>query len=110
VQEPEESGWFPGVSCAGRPGVLAARFPGAGLWAEDVAAYVVQRPEHGDDDREWDSPARPGDEFSRGDQCAVVDFLRMLGVGIELRDRGTGTRYVTPLADPSRAFTVLAPE
>lgn len=31
-------------------------------------------------------PVRPGDEFGRFDECAVLDFLRALGVGVDLRD------------------------
>ena len=31
-------------------------------------------------------PARPGDELRRFDECAVLDFLRMLGVRVKLQD------------------------
>jgi hypothetical protein len=43
-------------------------------------------------------PAREGDEFAGFDECAVIDFLRMLGVHIELRDH-----YVTLQAPRFRA-------
>jgi hypothetical protein len=35
--------------------------------------------------------ARPGDEFRRFDECAVLDFLRMLGVAV-----GRSEGYVRP--------------
>jgi hypothetical protein len=109
VQAPDASGWFPGHSCSGQPHVFAAQFPSAGLQPEDIAAYLAPLPEDWDDELVWDRPARPGDEFSRGDECAVIDFLRMLGVGIELRDYGTSGRYVTPVANPLRSFKVISP-
>lgn len=45
-----------------------------------------------------------------GDECAVVDFLRMLGVGIERGDDGKESRYVTPLASLLKALGVVAAE
>lgn len=74
---------FPGADCRGRPEVVAAhlRF----LRAEDIAPYLVQK-------HDWvipagmGVPARPGDEFRRFDECAVLDFLRMLGVRVGLQD------------------------
>jgi len=107
VQDPEASGWFPGHASSGRPDIFAAQLPAAHLQPADVAPYLVPKPDHRDGDREWDRRARAGDEFTRGDECAVVDFLRMLGVGVELRDYG-GRRYVTPLALPYRAFKVVS--
>jgi hypothetical protein len=74
---------FPGEDCRGNPHVVAARLPF--LRVEDIAAYLVQK-------RDWvipegmDVPARLGDEFRRFDECAVLDFLRMLGVATEIRD------------------------
>jgi hypothetical protein len=64
-------------------------------------------PEDWDIDPEWNAPARSGDQFTRGAECAVLDFLQMLGVGIELRDYGNQQRYVTPLAPHWRAFKVV---
>ena len=75
---------FPGEDYRGNPRVIAKHLPF--LRVEDVEPYLVQR--------EWDidlvpagvnAPARPGDEFERVDECAVLDFLRMLGVAIERR-------------------------
>lgn len=76
---------------------------------EDAAAYLVQQPILVDADGNVDHdvvgydrldvPARPGDEFSRFDSCTVLDFLRLLGVQVELRDH-----YVTLLAPIWRTF------
>lgn len=74
---------FPGADCRGRPEVVAKHLPF--LRAEDIAPYLVQK-----DD--WvipagmDVPARPGDEFRRFGECAVLDFLRMLSVRVGLQD------------------------
>ena len=46
-------------------------------------------------------PARDSDEFCRFDECAVLDFLRLLGVRVELR-----SEYVTLLAPELRSFWV----
>lgn len=73
---------FPGADCRGRPEVVAEHLPFLG--AEDIAPYLVQK-------HDWvipagmDVPARPGDEFVRFDECAVLDFLRMLGVPVGLQ-------------------------
>ncbi|MEM1416563.1 MAG: hypothetical protein AAGH15_16750 [Myxococcota bacterium] len=48
-----------------------------------VAPYLVPQPEHGYDHSPWselDGPALPGDQFSRWDGRAVMDFVRALGV------------------------------
>jgi hypothetical protein len=81
---------FPGEDCRGNPRVVAEHLPF--LRVEDIAPYLVQK-------RDWvipegmDVPARTGDEFRRFDECAVLDFLRMLGVSTEIRDH-----YVRPKA------------
>ena len=108
VQDSAATGWFPGYDCSGRPHVLAAQFPGAHLRPADIATYLTPIPENWDTDLEWNRPARTGDEFSRGDECAVVDFLRMLGVGVELRDDGNGRRRVTPTATRRIAFELIS--
>ena len=48
-----------------------------------------------------DVPARPGDEFTRFHECAAVDFMRLLGVEVDLRDD-----YVTMLSPLWRAFRI----
>lgn len=74
---------FPGDDCRGNSRIIAEHLPF--LRVEDIAPYLVQK-------HNWiipegmDIPARPGDEFRRFSECAVLDFLRMLGVAIELRD------------------------
>jgi hypothetical protein len=84
VQESSEAHrWFPGEGCQGNRQILVQHLPF--LRMEDIGPYLVQK-------HDWvipasvDSPARPGDGFHRFDECAVVDFLRMLGVDVELRD------------------------
>jgi len=46
-------------------------------------------------------PVRSGDQFARFDECAILDFLRFLGVRVELRDE-----YVTLLAQKFRSFWI----
>jgi hypothetical protein len=58
--------------------------------------------QHPDDPAEWerlDVPARAGDEFTRFDECAVLDFLRAIGV-----DVGLEQDYVTFRAEIWRSF------
>jgi hypothetical protein len=74
---------FPGADCRGRPEVVAEHL--SFLRAEDIAAYLVQKHDLAIP-AGMDVPARTGDEFCRFDECAVLDFLRMLGVRVELRD------------------------
>jgi hypothetical protein len=107
VQDPDGGGWFPGRDCVGSPQRLVAQFPARGLRPTDVSPYLVRNPDPSDLAREWNTVARAGDEFTRGDECAVVDFLRTLGVGIELRRHGDDRRYVTPLAQPWKAFKTI---
>ncbi len=103
VQDQEESDtWFSESDCRGRPDLIAAEFP----WvrADDAAAYLVQQPDVSESVAEYDRldiRARPGDEFTRFDECAVLDFLRLLGVAVELRDH-----YVTLLSPIWRAFEI----
>jgi hypothetical protein len=74
---------FPGADCRGRAEVVAEHLPF--LRAEDIAPYLVQK-------HDWVIPAgmnvlaRSGDEFRRFNECAVLDFLRMLGVRVRLLD------------------------
>jgi hypothetical protein len=63
-----------------------------------------------------DIPPRSGDEFTRFDECSVLNFLRMLGVEVELRaykDKNGQTlpnRYVTFLAPLFGSFALSAIE
>jgi hypothetical protein len=65
--------------------------------------YLVQRPSWNDFENAenpraawlqelhaWDVKVQPTDEFTRFSECAVLDFLRYLGVRVDLRDH-----YVT---------------
>jgi hypothetical protein len=113
AEEPA-AGWFPGRSCVGDPQLIASEFPH--LAEMDLVAYLVRDPEWmstqgqlTDDEygarhaeqKQLDVPVRPGDEFGRFDECAVLDFLRFLGVRVELRDH-----YVTLLAQEFRSFWI----
>lgn len=101
-EDPEDGvGWFPGRLLVGDAGVLARRL---GLRSDDVKSYLVRDPTmshaafglDADDvtahldlqeqSSKLDVPARPGDEFTRFHECSVLDFLRLLGVDVELRD------------------------
>jgi hypothetical protein len=51
---------------------------------------------------------RPGDQFKRFDECAVMDFLKLIRVGIEIRPEGS--RFGTvQLTAPARHRFFLAP-
>jgi hypothetical protein len=90
VQDPQPGNtWFPGQSLAGQPEVLVAQFPGLALKPAQMAPYLVQRPEDWDLAEEWDVPAAPGDEFSRGDELAALAFVRRLGISLNVRGRIT---------------------
>jgi hypothetical protein len=111
VQGPEEGNtWFPGKDLSGRPEAVVSAFPDLALDRSDVAAYLVQppalEPDEGWNEAEdvWDVPARPGDRFRRGDECAVLDFLVLLGVAVDLVDG-----YVTWPAPVWRRFRVEPP-
>ena len=60
-----------------------------------VAPYLIQAKRDDPDDwhglpEDWhrlQGPVRPGDEFGRYDQCAVIDFVRMLGVSVNIVNR-----------------------
>jgi hypothetical protein len=92
----ERNGWFPGKDLSGRPEAVVAAFPDLALDRSTVAAYLVQDPYYGAPDDEvhdeanwrayeaWDVPAQPGDRFRRGDECAALDFLDLLGVRIDV--------------------------
>ncbi|MBA3868910.1 MAG: hypothetical protein H0X30_07140 [Anaerolineae bacterium] len=57
-----------------------------------------------------DVPPRSGDEFMRFDQCGVLNFLRVLGVEVEMRayqdKNGYTENYVTFLAPVYKSFSV----
>jgi hypothetical protein len=84
VQESEAAAtWFPSDDCKGNAEILVKHLPP--LKANDVVPYLIQK-------HDWaipggmDVPARPGDQNRRFNGCAVLDFLRMLGVRVEVVD------------------------
>jgi hypothetical protein len=91
IQWPEKArSWFPNEDCKGDADLLSAVVS----WRrrEELAAYVMQRPNTASDDyrskcQALDVPVRPGDQFRRFDECAVVDFLRALDVAVNVRDQ-----------------------
>ena len=89
--------WLPCKSCPGNASILSEHLPF--LRRNVLKRYLVQKPswqEVGDaEDRSsaWlklrdgrDVKAKPSDEFTVFDECAVLDFLRYLGVRVVLRD------------------------
>jgi hypothetical protein len=88
VQWPQEGNtWFPGKDLSGQPEAVAIAFPDLALDRSDVATYLVQRPDDYEADDMWNVPARPGDRFRRGDECAALDFLGLLGVAVDVSER-----------------------
>lgn len=78
VQDPDEcESWFPGNSCRGNPDILITYLPQ--LNRNVLEDYLVQQSAPNE-------KVRPGDEFRRFDECAILDFLRSLGVLVSLRD------------------------
>jgi hypothetical protein len=68
----------------GDAAVVAAQFPWLAI--EDIQPYLVQE--------DWDDPIerlrlavppRSGDEYTRFDELAVLNFYRLLGISVELR-------------------------
>src|SRR5262249_30770822 len=97
----ESQRWFPDTSTEGNQAILAAHFPW--LKEEDIAPYLVTKC-YGIGQEKWQElniPARPGDEFSRFDECAVLDFLRLLSIRVELKNN-----YVTFLVPEWGSFWI----
>ena len=103
VQESSSAAeWFPDRDCRGDAALVASRL--SYLKPQEFAPYLMQM-------QDWvepegmDVPARPGDQFRRSDECAALDFLRLLGVAVERRDG-----YVRLMAPVFRsAFNVKDP-
>lgn len=80
------SGYFAGQDCRGAPGILAEKLPFVNI--ENIKPYLVRLPdwetvsedEYDKFQRETDVPPRLGDQFRRWDECAVLNFLRALGI------------------------------
>jgi len=99
-KEPEND-WFPGKKCEGNPLIVSSELPFLDTF--EVASYLVRNPalESWDEHKRLNVPARRGDEFRRFDECAVLDFLRFLGIAVELRNH-----HVTLLAPEFRNFSL----
>jgi len=87
-QEDQADQWFPNQDCCGKPDVLVQHLPS--LDFSVIAPYLKQKPSYGSP-ADLKGKVHPDDEFDRFDECAVLDFLRAIGVRVGLQ-RG----YVTP--------------
>jgi len=72
---------FPDRDTKGDAAVLARTL---GLPEAEVAPYLLQWHSWPDRSKTGKERARPGDEFVRGDEAAVIDFLRALRVDVRL--------------------------
>lgn len=104
MQDPNTQSWFPGFPCTGNPELIAGRVPG--LDPGEFRPYLIQHPrfdEFPDNIQRWrerdrrDVKARPGDLYTRFHGCAVVDFIRFLGVRAEFSPT-EGIRFLAPMA------------
>jgi hypothetical protein len=75
---------FAKLPTRGNAAILAAHLPA--LNETEIAPYLIQQ-------HDWQIPAGantkawPGDEYNRFDECAVLDFLRMLGICVNVHNR-----------------------
>jgi hypothetical protein len=83
---------FRGESCDGDAAVLARTL---GLNEADVAPYIVRWHGWPERARRANERARPSDEFTRWDECAVLDFLRTIGVDVGLA--GFSVEFAAPV-------------
>jgi len=105
--------WLPNQVCTGNPQVVAAAFPW--LTTSDIAPYLVPATPYEDyEDGNPDAliavvknraalnlPPCLGDEFRLFDQCAILNFLRLLKIRVELSES-----VVTFLGSPWRSFWI----
>ncbi|GAA1069765.1 hypothetical protein GCM10009665_77400 [Kitasatospora nipponensis] len=82
----EETFFFPGRDTTGRPDVLVDVFPELALDAATVAGYLSPFPEDERDEPSWNVRVRPDDAYTRGDPLCFMDFWRMLGIDVGVRD------------------------
>jgi len=82
-QQDQADQWFPGQDCSGKPEVLVQHLPFLNFSV--IAPYLKQKPSYGNPP-ELKGKVHPHDEFDRFDECAVLDFLRALGVRVGLQD------------------------
>jgi hypothetical protein len=108
--EPNSPAYYPDDgSCDGNPDVIVEQFPY--LAKDDVTPYLVRKiwpyesgmskEEYDIWEKKTDVPPRPGDEYTRFAECSVLNFLRMLGIMVAVRNR-----YVELDAPPYRSFWI----
>ena len=83
---------FPTLPTHGNAAIIAQHLPF--LPEAEIVPYLVQQ-------HDWQIPdgtntkVRPGDEYNRFDECAVLDFLRMLGVSVSVQN--DNVRLASPI-------------
>lgn len=95
---------FPNHPANGNLRVLAQGFPW--LTPEQIGPYLTKLPELGTEDyletmKRLDIRVQPQDEFTRFEECAILNFLRLLRVKVEVR-----SGMVTFLAPVWRTFWI----
>jgi hypothetical protein len=84
VQQKDQADlWFPGRDCSGNIEVVVEHLPF--LRAALIGPYLMQKPTY-EDPPELKGRVRPNDEFDRFDECGVLDFLRVIGIHVNLKD------------------------
>jgi len=83
---------FPGKDCTGNAAVLAQAL---GLNEADVAPYLARWDRWPARATRANERARPGDEFTRWEECAVLDFLRAIDVDVRLA--GYSVEFSAPI-------------
>lgn len=88
-RDEDKENWFPGDAATGSPSVLRSHFP----WLDEisVAPYLVKMPEFGmpgdcmAEYKRLNIRVAPDDEFCRFDECAILNFLHLLKIGVKLQ-------------------------
>jgi hypothetical protein len=83
---------FPGADCTGDAAVLARTL---GLNEANVAPYLARWHRWPERATRAKERARPGDEFTRWEECAVLDFLRAIDVDVRLD--GYSVEFAAPV-------------
>jgi len=95
VQFPDEGAvyWPTDTDLSGNPSVLTRFFPW--LSKQFLAPYLIQKPSPNmanirqeviDLGEAWDIKPHPTDEFTRGNECAILDFLKALRIPVRSED------------------------
>lgn len=74
---------FPEFDCRGSASVVAGFLPNVPV--EAIEPYLVRKTSYGNP-TSLNVPPRPGDQYTRFHSCAVLNFLRMLRIGVGVED------------------------